>query len=599
MNVQINPSFADLTTPLLSPDILGSFEALAEGRCSLAELNDSVLEACSGDANATEGVLLLLESYANSKEFVRFDFGFLKRALERGRDEIDDASTPGFTERDDQSDDAPVLGSMDEPRMLRGRYILEAEIGRGGVGTVYRALDLNRGGLPPGHPHVALKILGENTARRPDAIDALRREYHQAQSLSHPGIVNVFDFDHDGDTYFVTMELLDGESLGELTRRLSPNRLPLEAATRILRELGDAIVYAHDRGILHLDLKPDNVMLDADGHVRVLDFGIAQTQMAEPRIPQMRSAPPAAVPAYASCERLVQERPDVRDDIFSFSCIAYELLAGKHPFGRSSALEARKDGRKARRMRDLSRRQWAALESGLAWVREDRPANMRELLQGLALHSSAPAGTPTRRVTWHRAAAVALVMLGGGALLNWPRIRDRAREGADERVVVARDLAPVDVPRSGANRAARASAPRAPASERKHDEGPANPIDTKPGSEGGRTTSAEGHQMPLWRPRCRRKPNWRLRRPRRQTPRLKSNLPARSPDQHRSPRMHQVRRVAATRTQCRPAVCLRLEKSARPARHLQLRRGLPLPLWTCSGSAGTVSRSASLTRWCT
>ena len=434
MNVQINPSFAELTTPLLSPDILGSFEALAEGRCSLSELNDSVLEACRNDPNATEGVLQLLESYANSEEFDRFDFGPLKRALEGGQEihepspditagplddnpirdsnagqafvsnindltgnlsqapeneEIDTASTHGFMERDDQYADVPVLAPIDKPRMLRGRYILEAEIGRGGGGTVYCALDLNRAGLPPEHRHVALKILGENAARRPDAVDALRREYHQAQSLSHPGIVNVFDFDHDGDTYFVTMELLDGESLGELIRRLLPNKLPLEAATRILRELGDAIVYAHDRGVLHLDLKPDNVMVDADGHVRVLDFGIAQTQMAEPRTPQMRSAPPAATPAYASCERLVQERADVRDDIFSFSCIAYELLAGKHPFDRSSALKARKDGRKARRIRNLSRRQWAALQSGLAWAREDRPANMRELLQGLALHSSA------------------------------------------------------------------------------------------------------------------------------------------------------------------------------------------------------------------
>ena len=115
-------------------------------------------------------------------------------------------------------------------------------------------------------------------------------------------------------------------------------------AQRILDELGQAIAHAHDRGVLHLDLKPDNVMIDAQGHVRVLDFGIAQPRMAEPNGAVARPASPAATPAYASCERLIQEQPDVRDDIFSFSCLAYELLAGTHPFDRCSALNARKDG---------------------------------------------------------------------------------------------------------------------------------------------------------------------------------------------------------------------------------------------------------------
>ena len=133
MNVPITPSFADVTTPLLSPDLLGSFEALADGHISLLELNESVLETCRSDPNATEGVLLLLESYANSEEFERFDFGPLKRALERGRDEMDDASTQGFIQRDDQCAYVPALVPIDEPRMLRGRYILEAEIGRGGA----------------------------------------------------------------------------------------------------------------------------------------------------------------------------------------------------------------------------------------------------------------------------------------------------------------------------------------------------------------------------------------------------------------------------------------------------------------------------------
>ena len=444
MDVQTHSSSADLTTPLLPPQILSSFEALSAGRCSLSQLNRSVLEACRSDPGAADGVLLLLESYASSGELDRFDLGALKRALEHQQRACD----PEPLLRDPVAD--PVLGIDDdplsvdpgqgwsvaptslsqsdnpvvvrtEPRILRGRYILDAEIGRGGTATVYRAIDLNRVGLPDDGRYVALKVLREEAARQPGAVDALRHEYHQAQMLSHPGIVNVFDFDHDGDRYFVTMELLDGESLGTLVRRLLPNKLPIEATVRILRELGDAVAHAHDRGVLHLDLKPDNVMIDAQGHVRVLDFGLARAQMSQPVFAAPVS-PPAATLPYASCERLVQERPDVRDDIFSFSCIAYELLSGRHPFDRYSALRARKEGRKARRIRGLSYGQWDALASGLAWAREERPTNMRELLQGLALQSSGRQRAP-RRVMWLPVAAAALLVLGAAAMLSWSRMQ--------------------------------------------------------------------------------------------------------------------------------------------------------------------------------
>ena len=224
--------------------------------------------------------------------------------------------------------------------ILRDRYVLHDEIGRGGVGTVYLALDRNRAGLPHDQQFVALKVVRDEHARRPETLYALRREFHQGQSLSHPGIVNVFDFDHDGDTYFVTMELINGDPLGELMRDALPHPLARETAIRILRQLGDAVAYGHERNVLHMDLKPGNVMVTAQGDVRVLDFGLAQTFMAEPWISDL-PIPPAATPAYASCERLVGDLPDVRDDIFSFACLAYELLSGKHPFDRGSAVEAR------------------------------------------------------------------------------------------------------------------------------------------------------------------------------------------------------------------------------------------------------------------
>ena len=466
------PSWSpELTAPLASPEIMSSFEALLDGRCTLADLSRSVLEACRGDPDSTDGVLLQLECYATSGEFDQFDFGPLLRSLREIRhptpeiqesnagtaplshfdidstrdlptgdtspavpkealvaeSQIDEASSQRVGERLDHSDE---VAFWVEPKMLRGRYILAAEIGRGGGGTVYRALDRNRAGLPREDQYVAVKLLHAEAAQRPDAVQALRREYHQAQLLSHPGIVNVFDFDHEGDTYFVVMELLNGESLGALTRRLQPNKLPPETAIRIIRELGDAVAYAHDRGVLHLDLKPDNVMIDAEGHVRVLDFGLAQKH-TEPWLSEMHASPAAATPAYASCERLVQERPDVRDDIFSFSCIAYELLTGTHPFDRQSALRARKEGFEVRRINSLSRRQWDALQSGLAWAREDRPANMRELLQGLALQSRLPSQTAPTGRAWHRPLALGLLVLGTTALLSWGLMHDGRRDVDD------------------------------------------------------------------------------------------------------------------------------------------------------------------------
>ena len=339
---------------------------------------------------------------------------------------------------------AAVAAPVGPTTVLRDRYVLQDEIGLGGVGTVYRALDRNRAGLPHDQQFVALKVVREEHARSPDTLHALRREFHQAQALSHPGIVNVFDFDHEGETHFVTMELLDGEPLGALMRRSLPRPIARETANRILRELGDAVAYAHARDVLHMDLKPGNVMVGSDGHVRVLDFGLAQTFMAEPWISDVM-VPPAATPAYASCERLVGDLPDVRDDIFSFACLAYELLGGKHPFDRGSALEARNLGRKPRRIRGLSSRQWRTLKRGLAWSREDRPRTMQELLDGLELppatawltarqRSRSQAAVPSAR--WP-VGKLAVLALAGVAVLAWNYAPSDLRTTAREQAVAA------------------------------------------------------------------------------------------------------------------------------------------------------------------
>ena len=303
-------------------------------------------------------------------------------------------SLASTTQHADESTRIATGPAVGPGTVLRQRYVLEQELGRGGMGTVYRALDRNRQDLRPQARYVAVKVLREEFARRPDALQALRREAHQAQSLSHPGIVNVFDFDNDGDVYFITMELLEGELLSDLVQRVRPGRMARQAATDILRDLGHAVAYAHSRGVLHMDLKPGNVMITTQGEVRVLDFGLAYPHVTEPWISDHPPPVHAATPAYASCERLAGAAPEVRDEVFSLACVAYELLSGEHPFGRSSAREARAQGLRARRIRGLSRGQWRALRRGLAWTRGDRPRSLNDLLEGLGLVATSPTGQP-------------------------------------------------------------------------------------------------------------------------------------------------------------------------------------------------------------
>ena len=279
--------------------------------------------------------------------------------------------------------------------------------------------------------YVAVKVLREEFAHRPDALQALRREAHQAQSLSHPGIVNVFDFDRDGDVYFITMELLEGELLNDLMQRMRPGKLPRQAATDILRDLGNAVAYAHSRGVLHMDLKPGNVMITPQGDVRVLDFGLAYPHATEPWISDHPPPFHAATPTYASCEQLDGAAPDVRDDVFSFACVAYELLSGEHPFGRCSAREAREQGQRPRRVRGLSRREWRTLRQGLAWTRGDRPRSVNDLLEGLGLVATPQRAQPRHRLEPRPArsgfsrgwlAIAGLGILAVGCYVAWVRL---------------------------------------------------------------------------------------------------------------------------------------------------------------------------------
>jgi len=306
--------------------------------------------------------------------------------------------------------------------VLRERYELLQLLGRGGMACVYQARDRYRASLGVSDCLLAIKIVQPHPSR-PGGIDALGREFHNAQRLSHPNVVNVYDIDREGDASFYSMEFLDGVQLGQLLSRAG-GRLPRRYALAILRDIGAAIAHAHSRGVVHADLKPHNVMITRDGQVRVLDFGSGIVRPGEPWISEMSPGGDyrQATPAYASCEQLQGWCADPRDDIYALACLAYQLLAGSHPFDQRSSLVARGRRLRPRRPPGMRGEQWRALRRGLAFQREQRDVTVERWLDQLGVAEAAPELPPLARLLdspaprqWpQRVAAAAMVLFSVG-----------------------------------------------------------------------------------------------------------------------------------------------------------------------------------------
>jgi serine/threonine protein kinase len=208
------------------------------------------------------------------------------------------------------------------------QYLVDAEIGRGGMAVVYRATDTRL------HRRVAIKVLPPELAFNADVRERFLREAQTSAQLSHPGIVPIYTVDEaDGLVYFV-MALVDGESLAQRLAR--PDRLPMTQVRTILTNVADALAYAHARGVVHRDVKPDNIMIDgASGRAMVTDFGIARAAAGESRLTLTGVA--IGTPAYMSPEQALGERElDGRSDIYSLGVIGYQMLAGETPFRASN-----------------------------------------------------------------------------------------------------------------------------------------------------------------------------------------------------------------------------------------------------------------------
>jgi serine/threonine protein kinase len=282
-----------------------------------------------------------------------------------------------------RSPDPQTAVSIPAGRVLRDRYVIEERLGTGGKGSVFRALDRYRSALPDAQQHVALKIVHCGSEFSEQIFRNIWREPRCGQLLSHRNIVNVFELDRDGDVVFFTMELLDGELLSDLIERMRPAAMQRSQAWQIIRQLGAGLEHAHERGIVHGDLKPRNLLITREGELRILDFGAAQQIVRTQSSRQPDFAPVSLTPAYASCELLEGRAADPRDDLYALACICYELLSGEHPFARRPATSARDFGVKATRPAGLTGRQWRTLQAGLSWHRGGRSMSVHSWIQKL------------------------------------------------------------------------------------------------------------------------------------------------------------------------------------------------------------------------
>ncbi|NPT44081.1 protein kinase [Paraburkholderia sp. 1N] len=259
---------------------------------------------------------------------------------------------------------------------LNNRFVLEECLGVGGMGTVYKALDMRKLEASDRKPYVAIKVLNVQFRGNPNSLVALQREARKAQVLAHRNIITVYDFDRDGPIVYLTMEYLTGKPLSQLLRTPGYKGMPVRAALPIVRGMCNALAYAHEHGFVHCDFKPANVFLTTNAEVKVIDFGIARVFQRPEEESDATVFDPgslgALTPAYASPEMIEHREPDPRDDIYALGCITYELLTGHHPFDRLSATQARNAQFKPQRPPNLDAKQWHALRAALSFDRNTR-----------------------------------------------------------------------------------------------------------------------------------------------------------------------------------------------------------------------------------
>ena len=262
-------------------------------------------------------------------------------------------------------DELPKTGEF-----IKQRFELIEELGRGGMGAVFRARDMRKMEALDPDPYVAIKFITGSLIGFEKAFVALQREAKNAQSLNHPNIVKVFDFDRDENLVYLTMEVVEGVALHSRLRASTASPLTPAERDHLTHGMLAGMSYAHSRDLSHADLKPSNMMVDSNGDLKILDFGIARRREYDTVFDADDLF--ALTIDYASLEMLNRQRPIPADDVYALGCIIYAMHAGGHPFNHVRADLANNEKMRPTRPKSLNRVQWQALRKSLAFKREQR-----------------------------------------------------------------------------------------------------------------------------------------------------------------------------------------------------------------------------------
>jgi Protein kinase domain len=360
-----------------------------------------IVAICGSDANNAWAVLALVDQYYRRGRISDDVYRGVKFQIQRMALGHPVATTPAPTARAEVPKPKPVAApaattaavpppaapspTIRPGSVLRDRYVLEASLNYGGEDPVYRALDRYRADMPDHEQRVAVKF--------PKQPGEAHREFFRAQPLAHPNIARVLEFYREGELAYYTLELLNGKVLREALEELPATPLPMAQALTIVREVGAALVYAHEHNVVHGALDTSSVLITTDGKVHVMNFGSLQTES-------------------------LQLEP--RDDLNTLACLAYELLAGAHPFQGHSLIVARQLGLRAKRPPRLHRGQWRALQQGLAWSRKHKVLLVRDWLPRLEMQRAAIALPPLAELLatkparrWSKTAIAAGIVAAG------------------------------------------------------------------------------------------------------------------------------------------------------------------------------------------